>query len=56
MPAPSRPPIRAWLLLEGMPSTQVIRFQAIAPISAPNTTAGVMMSAEMMPLPIVSAT
>ena len=37
VPAPSRPPIRAWLDEEGMPSSQVIRFQLIAPISAPST-------------------
>ena len=32
--APSSPPMRAWLLELGMPSRQVIRFQAMAPISA----------------------
>ena len=33
-PAPTRPPTRAWLLREGMPSIQVITFQMIAPIRA----------------------
>src|SRR6476660_4944117 len=32
IPAPKRPPIRAWELLDGMPAHQVIRFQEIAPI------------------------
>src|SRR6202165_1776934 len=30
-PAPTRPPIRAWVELLGSPKNQVIRFQAIAP-------------------------
>ena len=38
MPAPSRPPISACELDEGMPPHQVIRFQAMAPISAPKMT------------------
>ena len=41
---------------DGMPSAQVMRFQLIAPISAPNTTRGSTMSAETMPVPIVCAT
>ena len=44
MPAPSSPPISAWLLLDGMPSTQVMTFQAIAPISAPKITCASMTS------------
>ena len=39
MPAPSRPPISACELLDGMPSHQVMTFQTIAPISAPKITA-----------------
>ena len=38
MPAPTRPPTRAWLLLDGMPSHHVSTFQTIAPVRAPNTT------------------
>ena len=56
MPAPTRPPISACELLDGMPSAQVIRFQTIAPMSAPNTTRGSMTSAETMPVPMVCAT
>ena len=36
--APTRPPIRACEEDEGMPYYQVMRFQEIAPISAPSTT------------------
>ena len=56
IPAPSSPPISAWLDDEGMPFTQVSTFQNIAPTSAPNTTAGVTVSGSTMPLPTVSAT
>src|SRR5207248_4232622 len=31
---PQRPPIKAWLELEGRPNHQVMRFQTIAPSSA----------------------
>src|SRR3954447_9830689 len=43
IPAPTRPPISACELLEGMPSPQVIRFQTIAPVSAPRMTRWSMM-------------
>ena len=36
--APTRPPISACDEDDGMPYHQVIRFHAMAPISAPNTT------------------
>ena len=36
--APTSPPISACDEDDGMPYYQVMRFQAIAPISAPNTT------------------
>ena len=36
--APTMPPISACDELDGMPYHQVTTFQAIAPISAPNTT------------------
>ena len=55
-PAPSSPPISAWLEEEGMPFHQVMTFHTIAPASAPNTTCGVTTSLLMMPLPTVSAT
>ncbi len=55
-PAPTIPPTRAWLDEEGRPLSHVTMFQNIAPISAPNTTAGVTRSLSIRPLPIVSAT
>ena len=55
-PAPTRPPTKAWLLLDGIPRNQVSRFQVIAPISAAKITAGVMIAGSMIPLPIVVAT
>ena len=45
MAAPSRPPIRACELDDGIPKYQVIRFQLIAPISAPKITRGSTMAA-----------
>ena len=39
-----------------MPPHQVIRFQAIAPISAPKITRASTTSAATMPVPTVSAT
>jgi hypothetical protein len=55
-PAPARPPIRAWELLEGMPSHQVIKFHAIAPDRAPNITPVSTTSADTIPVPTVWAT
>src|SRR5262245_37206410 len=55
-PAPTSPPISACELLDGMPIAQVMMFQAMAPMSAPNTTRGSTMSAETMPVPTVCAT
>ena len=54
--APSRPPISAWLLELGRPCCQVIRFQAIAPMSAAATIAWVVVWSSTRPLPIVVAT
>ena len=54
--APSRPPISAWLLELGRPTSQVRRFQVIAPISAAMTTAWVVVSSSTSPEPIVLAT
>ena len=55
-PAPIKPPISACELLDGMPPHQVIRFQAIAPISAPKITRASTTSAATMPVPTVCAT
>ena len=55
-PAPTKPPIRACELLDGMPAHQVSKFQKIAPISAPKITCGSITSAETMPTPTVRAT
>src|SRR5690349_10420307 len=55
-PDPTRPPIRACELLEGMPASQVMTSQAIAPTSAPKMTRGVTMLTSMMPVPTVCAT
>src|SRR2546425_5418367 len=38
IPAPQRPPIKAWVELLGNPRYHVIRFHAIAPSSAAITT------------------
>src|SRR5216684_6186430 len=55
-PAPNSPPTSACEDDDGMPRPQVIRFQTIAPVSAPNTTRGSTMAASMMPVPSVCAT
>ena len=54
--APTTPPIRAWEELEGRPSPQVARFQAIAPISPAKTTVGVIAVASTTSWAIVVAT
>ena len=51
-----RPPNSAWLELEGMPSSQVSRFQMIAPVSPAKTIAGVTSESSTMPEEIVLAT
>ena len=48
--------MRAWLLELGMPRRHVIRFQAIAPMSAAATTAWVVVASSTRPAPIVLAT
>ena len=55
-PAPTRPPISACELLDGMPSSQVTTFQTIAPQRAAKMTPAVTISGSMMPLPTVWAT
>src|SRR5512138_3300742 len=42
--APHRPPISAWLELEGRPNHQVMRFQMIAPIKAQIMISDVMVT------------
>src|SRR5947209_8781137 len=56
--APTSPPINACEDDEGSPKYQVIRFQAIAPTSAANTTwrPPVPVGGAMIPLPTVAAT
>jgi hypothetical protein len=43
-------------LLEGIPRPQVIRFQMMAPITAPNTALGSTTVGAIMPVPSVLAT
>lgn len=54
--APIRPPMSAWDELEGRPTSQVIRFQRMAPTSAAKMTSGVMPESSTRPLEIVLAT
>ncbi len=56
MPAPSRPPIRAWELEDGMPAYHVTRFHVMAPPSAPMMTRSSTVATSMMPEPTVPAT
>src|SRR5690242_19827998 len=56
IPAPTRPPISACELEEGIPSPQVIRFQTMAPTSAAKITAASTTEGSMIPLPMVLAT
>lgn len=50
------PPIRACDELEGMPSSQVSRFQTTPPTRPANTSSSVTMLESMRPLAIVAAT
>src|SRR5580692_6630847 len=54
--APMTPPISAWLLLDGMPNSQVTRFQVIPPASPAATTVNVTSLVLTRPLAIVAAT
>src|SRR5215208_7216589 len=54
--APERPPIKACDELDGMPKYQVMRFQTMAPSSAPMMRLGVMTAGSMIPVPIAWAT
>jgi hypothetical protein len=54
--APTRPPISAWLELDGSPATHVIRFHAIAPSRPAKITVRPMLELLTMPSAIVVAT
>lgn len=54
--APTRPPTRVWEELEGRPSHQVTRFQAMAATKAEAITVRFITSGLITPLPIVVAT
>lgn len=56
MVAPIRPPMRACEELEGSPTSQVSRFQRIAPTRAAKITSGRMPLSSTRPLEIVLAT
>ena len=56
IPAPTRPPISACELDDGMPSRLVMTCQVIAPVSAPKMMRASTMFASTMPRPTVSAT
>lgn len=56
MVAPIRPPMRACEELEGSPTSQVSRFQRIAPTRAAKMTSGRMPLSSTRPLEIVLAT
>jgi len=56
VPAPTRPPIRACELDDGMAPHQVNRFQVMAPIKAPKMTRASTTSGAMRPVPMVCAT
>src|SRR5450759_2771195 len=55
-PAPTKPPISACELEDGIPSRCVRTCQTIAPASAPKITCALTTSASTMPRPTVSAT
>ncbi len=54
--APTKPPMRAWDELEGMPNHHVTRFQTTAANKAALRTVMVMLSGSVRPVPMVSAT
>ena len=56
VPAPTKPPISACELDDGIAAHQVMRFQEIAPISAPKITRQSTTSGAMSPVPMVCAT
>ncbi len=54
--APHRPPISAWLELDGRPIHHVTRFQMMAPSSAQSAVVMLMTFVSTIPFPIVEAT
>src|SRR5688572_22830379 len=54
--APTSPPMSACDELDGNPYHHVITFQAMAPVSAPNTTCGSTTDGSIVPRPTVLAT
>src|SRR5262249_3712974 len=56
MPPPTRPPISACELDDGIPSPQVTRFQTMAPTSAAKITWLSTTDGAMIPVPMVWAT
>src|ERR1700761_2291279 len=56
MPPPTRPPISACELDEGIPKAHVIKFQTMAPTSAAKMTDTSITLGSMMPVPMVWAT
>ena len=54
--APTTPPMRAWLELDGIPAYQVETFQMMAPASPAKITGRVTRSWDTMPLAMVAAT
>src|SRR5882757_818450 len=56
IPPPTRPPISACELEDGIPSPQVIRFQTMAPTRAAKITRASMIEGSMIPVPMVCAT
>ena len=54
--APAKPPMSACEELVGIPKYQVIRFQVMAPMSAPRMTHWSTTAASTTPLPTVRAT
>src|SRR6202044_3830274 len=53
---PITPPMRAWEELEGMPNSQVTRFQMMPPARPAATTVRVTLLVETRPLAMVAAT
>ena len=51
-PAPTKPPIRAWVDEDGSPNHQVIRFQTIAPTNAAMMTIKAVWLAEIKSAPV----
>src|ERR1700738_3671472 len=53
IPPPTRPPIKACELLDGIPNPHVIKFHTIAPINAAKITCASMTLGSTIPVPMV---